>query len=152
MGEAFGIVHQSIFESSLSWDWEARIVFQDMIILADEHDDVMMTTRSLAYRTRAPLELVMRAVKSLSEPDPDSRSKEEDGRRITLYLNHEKNVIGFHVVNRGRYKHMLAESRRRSYQKQWVKNKRAAASARAKFEEGRTEDLKMIENINRKGV
>ena len=123
---SFGIIHQIIFDSSVAEDYRARVVFQDMIVLADESDNVMMTPSAFAYRTRAPIEDVLHAIEVLSSPDSHSKTQGEEGRRITVFTNaHSGEIIGFHITNREHYKALLAGERRRSYNRGWMRIQRA---------------------------
>lgn len=120
---AFGVIHQDIFDSSLSLDYEARHLFQDMNVLGDENDDVMMDPVRLSLRLRMPLDLVKAKLEFLLAPDPHSKSSLEDGRRITEIKNDMGHVTGYHIVNRHYYKRLMSRTRRREYMRRYRSKK-----------------------------
>jgi hypothetical protein len=75
-------------------------------------------------RVRARLEIVQRALEVLAQPDPDSRTPDEDGRRITL-LDPARNW-GWRIVNYEKYRAIRDEDGRREYQARWIREKRTA--------------------------
>lgn len=119
----YGVIHQDIFDSSLAGDYQARHLFQDMLVLADAQDNVMMDALRIAHRTRVPIEVVHRCIAVLLEEDPLSKSGLEGGRRITEIRNPMNQVIGFHMVNRHHYKRLLSQTRRREYMRLYRQKK-----------------------------
>jgi hypothetical protein len=79
----FGKVFVQIFESSIAEDREVRWVFMDLLVLADQNGVVDMTMQAVARRTNVPIEIVSRAIGVLESPDPQSRSPEFCGARLT---------------------------------------------------------------------
>lgn len=117
---SYGIIHREIFQSSLAQNCEARWVFQDMVILADEEDNVMMNDENISYTIRCPLDRVRAALAFLTAPDEDSKGKLEDGRRLLEIRNENSGrVIGFHVVNRHHYKRLISRKRRTEYMRRY---------------------------------
>lgn len=114
----FGVIHQDIFDSTLARNYEARWLFQDLIILADENDNVMMDVLDIAHRIRVPQEQVEEGLKFLMSEDPLSKSSLESGRRITPILKGEV-TVGYHVVNRHYYKRLMSRVRRREYMRRY---------------------------------
>ncbi len=110
-----------IFDSSIAEDWEARIVFQDMLILASRDGVVDMTHESISRRTNVPIEIVKESITKLEAPDPKSNTPEDDGRRIERIAGHKD--WGWKILNYGRYRdiknseEMRASNRER--QKRW---------------------------------
>ena len=49
----FAKFFQSIFDSSIADDWQLRIVFQDLLVLADKEGVVDMTSEAISRRTNA---------------------------------------------------------------------------------------------------
>src|ERR1700722_15205066 len=95
-------IFAQIFDSSIAADWQTRHVFEDLLKLSDRFGIVDITPRSIAGRTGVPLEIVQRALEVLAQPDPDSRTPDEDGRRITL-LDPARNW-GWRIVNYEKYR------------------------------------------------
>ena len=102
---------KQIYDSSIADDWEVRVVFEDLIILADSDGVVDMTPESISARTRVPQEIVNRALAKLQDPDPKSRTPDHEGRRIILLDEHR--AWGWMIVNYETYRKIHCESDRR---------------------------------------
>lgn len=102
MSQLFAKIFQSIYDSSIADDWRTRIVFQDMIVLANEKGVLDMTPESFARRTNIPLDIVKEAIPKLESPDPTSRTPDHEGRRILRLDSHRP--WGWQIVNFGRYR------------------------------------------------
>ena len=61
---------------------ETRIVWITLLAMADKHGIAEGSVPGLAVFARIPIEATRAALERLSAPDPDSRSKDENGRRI----------------------------------------------------------------------
>src|SRR5690348_6603342 len=82
--------------------WQALVTFQQLIILADKAGVVDMTPDALARRTTIPLDIITVGITELLKPDPDSRTPDEEGRRIvTLAADRE---WGWRIVNYEKYR------------------------------------------------
>ena len=85
-------------------DWQARLVFVSMLALADQKGFVNIpSVRVLASRLNLPQVEVERGLEVLLAPDKESRSPEEEGRRV-LALE-----TGWHVVNYEKYREFRTE-------------------------------------------
>ncbi len=80
----YGKIFESMYGGSLYGHWEALVTMQQLIVLSDPHGEIDLTPEAIAARTSIPLEIISAGLKELSEPDPRSRSRTDDGRRITL--------------------------------------------------------------------
>jgi len=98
----YGKIFESIYDSSLAEDYLTRLVFMDMIVLADKDGLVDMTLWALCRRTNIPQEIIEDAIVKLESPDPNSRSTTKDGRRIER-LN-EGRSWGWRIVNYHHYR------------------------------------------------
>jgi len=86
----------SILDSSI-WDTPGHIklVWITMLAMADKYGEVDSSIPRLAVRAGVTREQCEEALKCFLSPDPDSRNKDNDGRRIDeiqggwLLLNHE---------------------------------------------------------------
>lgn len=113
----YGKIFESIYDGSLACgDWEALIVFQQLIVLADQDGVIDMTSIALHRRTTIPLDIIEKGLNALQEPDPISRSKDEDGRRIVL-LDEERGW-GWVIVNYSYYRDLAKEADRREKNKE----------------------------------
>jgi hypothetical protein len=90
----FAKVHSSIYDSSLMDEPESvRLFFLLLLPKADWHGFVTGTEESLSRLFNMPLESIKEAVKVCSNPDPRSRTPDNDGRRI------EKVQGGWRILN-----------------------------------------------------
>ena len=114
-------IFRQIFDSSVAEDFLVRVVFQDLIILADPTGVVDMTAGGISKLTGVPLEIVQRALVKLAEPDPESRNQDNEGRRIAL-LDHRS--WGWRVLNFQEYHALKDESAKRYHHNQRQKRYR----------------------------
>ena len=82
-----------------------------MLAHADSEGWVDVHPKAIAEETGLTIEQVNAAIKELESPDPDSRSPEEEGRRIVLLNEHRS--WGWRVVNHGKYRAIRSEEDRR---------------------------------------
>src|SRR5277367_1471033 len=119
----FAKIFSQIFDSSISEDHVIRHVFMDLLVLADRDGVVDMTPDAIARRTNVPLEIVEAAIRKLSEPDPRSRSGDDDGRRIVLLDVHRD--WGWQIVNYEMYRNIRDEESRKAYFREYKRKQRA---------------------------
>lgn len=109
--------------------WQALVTFQQLLVLADPDGNVDMTAAAIARRTTIPLEIIEAGIVALLEPDPESRTPTEGGRRI-LPLS-EGRSWGWHIVNYKHYRELKREEDRREYHREYWRNKRSTKAAAA---------------------
>jgi hypothetical protein len=109
--------------------WEALVTFQNLLVLADPVGIVDMTHEAISRRTTIPLEIIRTGIEALEQPDPDSRSPEEDGRRIVRLS--DTRSWGWQIVNYLHYRAIRDEEDRRKYQREWAREARAKKRAAA---------------------
>jgi len=81
----YGKVFEQMYHGSMVVSgWEAIVTMQQLIVLADREGVVDMTNWAISNLTTIPLDIIDKGLEALSKPDPHSRSKEEEGRRIVL--------------------------------------------------------------------
>ena len=115
---------RQMYEGSLvtKGPWQALVTFQQFIVLADKEGIVDMTPEVISATTSIPLEIIKIGISALQEPDPHSRTPDEEGRRIMLLDDHRD--WGWWVVNYHHYRLLKREEDRREYQRQyWHKRK-----------------------------
>ena len=83
----------------------------DLLILADSDGVVDMTAEAIARRTNGPLKEIKEAIELLCQPDPRSRSKEHEGRRL-IPLDSRRDW-GWIIVNYQHYRQIRDEEMRR---------------------------------------
>jgi len=118
----FAKIFNQIFASSIAENYQVRHIFMDLLVLADRDGVVDMTPQAIARTINVPLELLTSSLSTLSTPDPDSRSPDEDGRRIVLLDAHRD--WGWRIVNFAAYHKMRNEDGRRDYQRDYQQKRR----------------------------
>lgn len=98
----FAKIFEQIYDSSIADDWQARVVFQDFLILADKDGVVDMTIEAIARRTNIPIQIIREAIPKLEGPDATSRTPDHDGRRIMRLDEHR--AWGWKIVNFLKYR------------------------------------------------
>lgn len=86
-----------------------RIVWITMLALADQRGNVDGTVPGLAAMARVPVQATREAIAKLEAPDPDSRTKLWEGRRIATIEG------GWQILNHGQYRNTLNSDERREY-------------------------------------
>jgi hypothetical protein len=96
-----------------------RLVWITMLALRNKHHVVEASVPGLADCARVSVEACREALKVLSDPDPDSRSQEAEGRRI------EACEGGWFIINGEKFRRKMSEEERREknaiYQARWRK-------------------------------
>lgn len=97
--------------------WQALVTFQQLLVLADQDGAVDMTVAAIARRTTIPLEIIEVGIEELMQPDLESRTPAEDGRRIVPLS--EGRTWGWRIVNYTHYRQLQREEERREYHRQY---------------------------------
>ena len=118
----YGKLFAQMYDGTLAskGPWQALITFQQLIILADQDGNIDMTPDAIARRTTVPLEIVLEGLRHLQEPDPESRTPNEAGRRITLLS--ASRGWGWRIVNYEHYRNIRDSEERREYHAQYYQN------------------------------
>ncbi len=90
-------------------DKETKILWITMLALKDKNGDVEGSVPGLADMARLTIEETEEALEKLRSPDPHSRTKENEGRRI------EDVDGGWHVLNHKKYRDKMNSDERREY-------------------------------------
>jgi hypothetical protein len=116
-------IFEQIFDSSVSEDYQTRLVFTDLLVLADEEGIVDMTVEAIARRTNVPLEIVRTGIQKLEQVDPQSRSKDEGGRRLIRLDDHRD--WGWRIVNYEKYRMLRTKEDRKQYHRDYYRSNRS---------------------------
>lgn len=139
-------VFTQIFDSSIAEDYLVRLVFEDLLKLADPNGVVDMTHESIARRTNVPLDIVLRGIKALESPDPKSRNPQDGGIRIKRLDKHRD--WGWMIVNQPIYRAINNEEQRREKTRERVRKhrerKRLAKSGNNEVLHGVTAALRSV--------
>lgn len=131
VGKGYGMIYETIFDSSVARDWEATVTFMCLIAMADAEDNVYTDPERLHRKTNIPPKVLRRGLDVLLSDDPYSFNKAENGKRIVFLplvgVEEEPSLDGhcrgFHVVNRAYYKRLL----RKKYNRDYMARRRALA-------------------------
>lgn len=119
----FGKIFASMFDGTMHGHWQAIVTLQQMIVLADQEGTVDMTPEALSARTSIPLEIITTGIAELEQPDPKSRTPDEDGRRI-VRLDPSRDW-GWQITNYATYRAIRSTEERREYMRQYQRVRRA---------------------------
>jgi hypothetical protein len=97
----------SMYDGSLRENWKALVTFQQLIILADGECRIDMTAQAIAARTGIPLDLIIEGIAALEQTDPQSRTPDLEGRRITRL--DPRRPWGWRVVNFRKYQNEISK-------------------------------------------
>lgn len=118
----FAKIFSQIFDSTIANNYQHRHIFMDLLVLADSDGVLDMTADAIARRTNVPLDQIKAAIAALSEPDTESRTPGDDGRRI-LPLD-PKRSWGWQIVNYHHYRRIRDEESRREYFRDYRRDER----------------------------
>jgi uncharacterized phage protein (TIGR02220 family) len=118
-------IFRAMYEGTLAsrGPWQALVTFQQMLILADWDGRVDMTADHISRTTTIPLEIIQTGILALLEPDPDSRSPELEGRRITQIS--EGRSWGWQIVNFKHYRDLRTAEDRKTYHRNYYRDNRS---------------------------
>jgi hypothetical protein len=97
------IVHSTVWRE----DMHVKVVWVTMLAMSDRNGNVASSLPGLADAARVPLDLTVDALKRLSSPDPYSRTKEYEGRRI------QEIEGGWHILNYVKFRNRRSQEERR---------------------------------------
>lgn len=120
-------VFSQIFDSSIAEDYHTRHVFMDLLVLADRDGVIDMTQYAISRRTNVPIDVVTKAIGILSQPDPNSRTPDHEGRRLERLNEHRD--WGWRIINYEKYRNMRSETDRKEYMRDFMAKKRASEKA-----------------------
>lgn len=118
----YGKVFAQIFDGTLHGHLEATAVFMAMIAIADQDGVVNLTFTALTSRTGWPAEFVRKGIEHLEQADPESRTPDEDGRRIVRLRDNTS--WGWRITNYAKYREIRDENSRRKYMREYMRNRR----------------------------
>ncbi len=122
----YGKLFVQMYDGSLYGKWQALVTFQQLIVLADVDGVVDMTPQALAARTSIPLQIIRQGLDDLEQPDPDSRSTQQEGRRIVRLSEHR--AWGWRLTNYEHYRQIRSVEDRRQYMREYMRDKRSTGT------------------------
>jgi hypothetical protein len=97
-----------------------RYTFVMLLAVADQEGIVVGTDVALARRLNMPLAEFQSCLAALMEPDPDSNSRDFEGRRIVK----SEGERGLQVVNYVKYRNLKTEDDKREYMRNYMRKYR----------------------------
>jgi hypothetical protein len=111
MATGYSKIFKSIFDSSI---WveapTTRYLWMVMLVMAEKDGIIEASLPGLVMKTGLTREQVLEGLKTLSSPDPDSRTKEYNGVRIA-----ETESGGWKILNFDAYKERMSRADRKEY-------------------------------------
>lgn len=101
----------TIYQGTLRGDAHGLLVFTNLLAHCDAAGVADIHPRAIAEEVGITVAEVREALKRLEAPDPESRSPDEEGRRITLLDDHRD--WGWVVVNYAKYRAIRSADDRR---------------------------------------
>lgn len=95
-------VFSTMYDGTLCGKWPTAAVWASLLPLIDAHGEIRMTYDAIHRRTGWPMDLLREGITALMQPDPDSQSPAEDGRRLVL-IDPARNW-GWRAVNHQKYR------------------------------------------------
>ena len=125
MTTGFVKLFSTILDSSVwSEELHVRIVWITMLAMADRNGRVDAAVSGVARRACVTREQAVEAIARLESPDFDSRTPDNDGRRLA------KTDGGWHILNYKKYRQLGAEEAERARKREWwAEHKAGSASA-----------------------
>jgi hypothetical protein len=94
-------VFKSVFQGSLCGKWPDCGIWLAMLALQDSRGEIDAHPSYIATVTGCPIDDVVACIERFCEPDPSSRTPDEDGRRLVPI---EGRGFGWKVVNHRKYR------------------------------------------------
>ena len=101
-------VFGTLFQGSLCGQWPALPVFCTLLPLCNKSGEIDYSFGYLAAVTGWPEDLLREGIAQLEQPDPSTRSPDDDGRRLVRLR--DRTEWGWRVVNHGKYREKARKS------------------------------------------
>jgi hypothetical protein len=108
----FGKVYASLYQGTLRGKAHPILVFTNLLATCDRLGNVDKHPRAIAEEVGLSLEETQAAITYLEAKDPESRSREMDGRRIVRLDDHR--AWGWRIVNYVKYRALRDTDERRA--------------------------------------
>lgn len=95
-------IFRTVFDGTLHGKWPQTGVWLALLAMADRHGHVDRSPQAIASDIGIGVSDLMACIEEFSEPDPLSRTRDNDGRRLEL-LDPER-PWGWRVINHGKYR------------------------------------------------
>jgi len=125
MADSFTKLWHSILDSSI-WSYSDRTVrvWITLMAMADQNGFVGASLDGLARRANVPIEDVKNALDVFMAPDPLSRNRDDDGRRV------EEVPRGWHLINYSFFRDLRDKEARKEYERVRKRDQRSRKVSR----------------------
>jgi len=103
-------IFASLFDGSLRGKPDEILVFVNMLTHSNKEGNVDIHFKAISDETGIPVDRVKEAAINLESPDPESRTPDEEGRRIKRLDDHRS--WGWHIINYYKYRMLMGQSER----------------------------------------
>jgi hypothetical protein len=133
----FTKLFNSILDSTI-WQEPAstKICWITMLAMSDRNGDVHAQIPGLARRAGITIDECLAAINSFTSPDPYSRTKDRDGKRLAEIDG------GWTLLNHAKYRQLLSAEERREY------NRRKQAERRERIKSGVSNNVKQCQEMS----
>lgn len=122
-------IFDSIWEGSMRGKSDPLFVFMNLLTHSDEHGIVDRHWRAIADETGLPQDRIVAALTFLESPDEESRTPNEDGRRIVRLDEHRS--WGWRIVNHKYYRELCTKVQNAERQAKFRKNNSSVTDSNA---------------------
>jgi len=102
---------------------DLQLVFINLLVNADKEGFVDRHWRTIVDETGLPENKVKEVLKKLESPDAESRTPEQEGRRI-VRIDPDR-TWGWQIVNHKYYRELQSEAERREYMRDYMEKRRS---------------------------
>lgn len=117
-------IFSSLFDGSMRGKSDMILVFVNLLSHSDQDGVVDRHWQAISDETGIGVERTLAALTDLEAPDPQSRSEEDQGRRIRR-INENRNW-GWTITNHRHYRDIVTEVDRRNYMREYMKQRRGS--------------------------
>lgn len=93
----------SVLDGTLFGKWPHTGIWTCLLSQVDQHGEIDMHPNLLAAKIGVPADLLLSCIEDFMKPDPGSRTKDHDGRRLEL-IDPESRDWGWRVINHAKYR------------------------------------------------
>ena len=113
-------IFDSIWEGSMRGKSDPLFVFVNLLTHSDQHGIVDRHWRAIADETGLSQERITNAIEFLESPDHESRTPDEEGRRIVRLDDHR--AWGWRIVNHSKYRDLCTKTQNAERQARFRKS------------------------------
>lgn len=93
----------SVLDGTLFGKWPHTGIWTCLLSQVDQYGEIDMNPALLAAKIGVPVDLLLSCVRDFMQPDPGSRTKDNDGRRLEL-IDPDARDWGWRVINHSKYR------------------------------------------------